>query len=116
VETLPAVAAAAAPSPAAIEEEPTFSVGEKISALWTDGKWYPGIIKSYNDKLGKYSVLYTGYGNTASLPLSSMKKLAAPVANGQQNGNKRNQNSDRQSAHKPRAAATGNARRDVNRR
>jgi ABC-type multidrug transport system ATPase subunit len=115
VESLPAVAAPT--TPVVIEEEPaSFSVGEKISALWTDGKWYPGIIKSYNDKLGKFSVTYTGYGNTASLPLSSMKKLAAPVANGQQNGNKRNQSNDRQSSHKPRAAASGNARRDVNRR
>jgi len=113
VESLPVVAA---PTPVLIEEEPvSFTVGEKISALWTDGKWYPGIIKSYNEKLGKYSVTYTGYGNTASLPLSSMKKLAAPVANGQ-NGNKRNQSNDRQASNKPRAAAAGNARRDVNRR
>jgi len=53
----------------------TYEVGEKIQALWTDGKWYAGQIKKIEKD--KYSVLYIQYGNTAVLPIASIKK--APV-------------------------------------
>lgn len=55
--------------------EVKYEVGEKIQALWTDGKWYAGQIKKIDKD--KYTVLYIQYGNTAVLPLTSMKK--APV-------------------------------------
>jgi len=74
-------AAPAAAKPAAV----TYAVGEKVTALWTDGKWYAGQVKKIEAD-GKYSVLYTQYGNTAKLTAASMKKAdaaatkAAPAA------------------------------------
>jgi ABC-type Mn2+/Zn2+ transport system ATPase subunit len=53
----------------------TYEVGEKVQALWTDGKWYAGQIKKIDKD--KYTVLYIQYGNTAVLPIASLKK--APV-------------------------------------
>jgi len=53
----------------------TYEVGEKIQALWTDGKWYTGQVKKIEKD--KFTVLYIQYGNTAVLPAASMKK--APV-------------------------------------
>jgi len=64
---------AAKPKPKVVEVK--YEVGEKIQALWTDGKWYAGQIKKIDKD--KYTVLYIQYGNTAVLPLTSMKK--APV-------------------------------------
>jgi len=58
-----------------VAAEVKYEVGEKIQALWTDGKWYAGQIKKIEKD--KYSVLYIQYGNTAVLPIASMKK--APV-------------------------------------
>jgi ATPase subunit of ABC transporter with duplicated ATPase domains len=72
----PAGAAAAKPAAAAAV---TYAVGEKIQALWTDGKWYGGSVKKIEAD-GKYSVLYTQYGNTAKLTPASMKKADAPKA------------------------------------
>jgi len=73
-------AAAAAAKPAAV----AYAAGEKIQALWTDGKWYAGQVKKVEAD-GKYSVLYTQYGNTAKLTTAQMKKAevkAAPAAAG----------------------------------
>jgi len=53
----------------------TYEVGEKVQALWTDGKWYAGQVKKVDKD--KYTVLYIQYGNTAVLPIASIKK--APV-------------------------------------
>lgn len=73
----PAAAAAGAAKAAPV----TYAVNEKILALWTDGKYYSGLVKKVNPD-GKYAVLYTQYGNTANLTAASMKKApaAAPAA------------------------------------
>jgi ABC-type multidrug transport system ATPase subunit len=68
-------AAAAAAKPVAV----TYAVGEKVQALWTDGKWYGGQVKKIEAD-GKYSVLYTQYGNTAKLTSASLKKAEAAPA------------------------------------
>jgi ATPase subunit of ABC transporter with duplicated ATPase domains len=64
---------AAKPKPKPVEVK--YEVGEKIQALWTDGKWYAGQVKKIDKD--KYTVLYIQYGNTAVLPIASLKK--APV-------------------------------------
>jgi len=53
-----------------------FIVGEKCTALWTDGKWYAASVKKVLPD-NKYTVLYTAYGNTANVPAASLKKAAA---------------------------------------
>lgn len=53
----------------------TFAVGEKVVALWTDGKWYAAVIKKIDG--AKYSITYTQYGNTTTVAATSIKK--APV-------------------------------------
>jgi ATPase subunit of ABC transporter with duplicated ATPase domains len=58
----------------------TYAVNEKIQALWTDGKWYAGVVKKAADAKGNYSVLYTAYGNTALLAPASIKKAEAAPA------------------------------------
>jgi len=60
-----------------------YDVGETVQALWTDSKWYVAQIKKIEKD--KYSVLYTQYGNAATLPITSLKKApvkaaAAPAA------------------------------------
>jgi len=62
-------------APAAKVVAVTYAVGEKVQALWTDGKFYAAQVKKVEKD--KYSVLYTQYGNTATVPASSLKK--APV-------------------------------------
>jgi len=69
---------AAKPKPKVVEVK--YEVGEKIQALWTDGKWYAGQIKKIDKD--KYTVLYIQYGNTAVLPLTSMKKAPVEPAKG----------------------------------
>jgi ATPase subunit of ABC transporter with duplicated ATPase domains len=56
-----------------------FTVGEKCTALWTDGKWYAAQVKKVLPD-NKYTVLYTAYGNTANVPVKSLKKAAAEPA------------------------------------
>lgn len=68
----------AAPKKAAAPAATSYAVGEKVQALWSDGKFYAAVIKK-EDK-GKYTVTYTEYGNTAVVPASSLKKAAAPAA------------------------------------
>jgi hypothetical protein len=58
----------------------TFVVGEKVSALWTDGKWYDAVIKKVIPDTTKYQLTYTAYGNTVNIEGKSIKKLAAPAA------------------------------------
>jgi ATPase subunit of ABC transporter with duplicated ATPase domains len=59
---------------------PAFAVGEKVQALWTDGKWYGAVIKKVIPET-KYQVTYTEYGNTVNIEAKSIRKLpAAPAA------------------------------------
>jgi len=73
--SLPA-AKKAAPAAAATV---TFAVGEKVSALWTDGKWYAAVIKKIIPET-KYQVTYSEYGNTVNLEAKSIKKVVATPA------------------------------------
>jgi len=62
----------------------TFVVGEKVSALWTDGKWYAAVVKKVVPET-KYQITYTEYGNTVNIDAKSIRKApaaaaAAPVA------------------------------------
>jgi ABC-type molybdenum transport system ATPase subunit/photorepair protein PhrA len=54
--------------------------GDKCSALWTDGKWYAGVIKKVLPAGKGYSVTYTAYGNTANVPATSVKQEEVKVA------------------------------------
>jgi hypothetical protein len=58
----------------------TYAVGEKVQALWTDGKWYAAVIKKAVPDTTKYHVTYTEYGNTAAIEGKSIRKLPAPAA------------------------------------
>jgi ATPase subunit of ABC transporter with duplicated ATPase domains len=57
----------------------TYAVGEKVQALWTDGKWYAAVIKKVIPET-KYQVTYTEYGNTVNLEAKSIRKAPAPAA------------------------------------
>jgi ATPase subunit of ABC transporter with duplicated ATPase domains len=74
-----------APMPAkkVVAAGPTYAVGEKVQALWTDGKWYGAVIKKVIPET-KYQVTYTEYGNTVNIEAKSIRKLpaAAPAAAG----------------------------------
>lgn len=71
------------PSPMPAKKVPaaavSFAVGEKVQALWTDGKWYAAVIKKVGPET-KYQVTYTEYGNTVNIEGKSIKKAAAPAA------------------------------------
>jgi ATPase subunit of ABC transporter with duplicated ATPase domains len=57
-----------------------FTVGEKVQALWTDGKWYDAVIKKVIPET-KYQLTYTAYGNTVNIEAKSIRKVvAAPAA------------------------------------
>jgi len=73
IKATPAAAAAAASAPV------TFTVSEKVEAMWTDGKWYKAVVKAVNPG-GKYAVTYTEYGNTTTLPVNLIRKLPAGAA------------------------------------
>lgn len=62
---------------AAAGAAPTYTVGEKVQALWTDGKWYAAVIKKVIPET-KYQITYTEYGNTVNIDAKSIRK--APVA------------------------------------
>lgn len=62
-------------APAAI----AYTVGEKVEALWTDGKWYAAVVKKIIPET-KYQITYTAYGNTVNLAASSLRKLQAKAA------------------------------------
>jgi len=64
----------AAPAPG-----PQFAVGEKVQALWTDGKWYDAVIKKVIPET-KYQLTYTAYGNTVNIEAKSIRKVVAPAA------------------------------------
>jgi len=57
----------------------TYAVGEKCQALWSDGKYYAALVQKV--AAGKYTIKYTAYGNTATIPATQLKKAApAPAA------------------------------------
>jgi len=60
----------------------TYAVGEKVQALWTDGKWYSAVIKKIIPET-KYQVTYTEYGNTVNIEAKSIRKLTAAPAAGE---------------------------------
>lgn len=75
----PAKPAAAAAGAAGAKAAPaTYAVGEKVVALWTDGKWYPAIVKKIDGP--KHTITYTQYGNTTTVNATSIKKAPAPAA------------------------------------
>jgi hypothetical protein len=59
----------------------TYVVGEKVQALWTDGKWYNAIVKKVIPET-KYQVLYTDYGNTVNIEAKSLRKIPEKAAAG----------------------------------
>jgi len=67
------------PAAAAAAGAATFAVGEKVQALWTDGKWYAAVIKKVIPET-KYQVTYTEYGNTVNLEAKSIRKVVAKAA------------------------------------
>jgi len=79
------------PSPMPAKKVPaaglTYTVGEKVTALWTDGKWYDAVIKKQVTDT-KYQITYTAYGNTVNIESKSIKKAAAPAAAAKAGGKK----------------------------
>jgi len=73
-------APAAAGAAAAPGAKVTYTVGEKVTALWTDGKWYAAIIKKIDGP--KHTITYTQYGNTTTVNAASIKKAPAAGAAG----------------------------------
>jgi len=67
-----------------------FIVGEKVKALWSDGKFYNATVKKVEKD--KFIVHYTEYGNTTALPLSSLQKITQQQqpAKGNTNNNQNN--------------------------
>jgi len=82
IKATPAAAAAATPAV-------TYTVGEKVDAMWTDGKWYKAVVKTVSPG-GKYAVTYTEYGNTTTLPSTLLKKLPAGPVKGAPNTSRPN--------------------------
>jgi energy-coupling factor transporter ATP-binding protein EcfA2 len=69
----------AAPAPAKKADAApavTYAVGEKVQALWTDGKWYAAVVKKLIPDTTKYQITYTEYGNTVNIEGKSIRKVA----------------------------------------
>jgi len=73
-------APAAKPAAAGAAKPVTYAEGEKVEALWTDGKWYAAVIKKTGVTGGKFAVTYTAYGNTVTLAGTQIRKPVAPAA------------------------------------
>jgi len=56
----------------------TYEVNEKVQALWKDGKFYAAQVKKVKGQ--EYTILYLEYGNTATVPPTSLKKADAKPA------------------------------------
>ncbi len=56
---------------------PRFTVGQQVNALYSDRRWYPARIVSLSGDPANplCTVVYTGYGNSETLPSSSLKPL-----------------------------------------
>jgi len=72
------VSLSSSPAPNSNVITPTFAVGEKVKAKWTDGKFYNAIIKKVEG--AKYHVTYIEYGNTVAISAAGIQKLAAAAA------------------------------------
>jgi len=83
VKVLSISGTSSAPMPAKKAAAPavTFAVGEKVQALWTDGKWYAAVIKKVIPET-KYQITYTEYGNTVNIEAKSIRKLPAAAPAG----------------------------------
>lgn len=81
IKVLSISGSSSAPMPAKKVAAPavTFAVGEKVQALWTDGKWYAAVIKKVIPET-KYQITYTEYGNTVNIEAKSIRKLPAAPA------------------------------------
>jgi len=68
-------------APAKPATSAALKVGDKILAVWDDGKHYPAEIKKI-EAGGKVTVLYTEYGNTKVVTAKELKRIpaAAPSA------------------------------------
>jgi len=74
-------AAPSAPKPKA----ETYAANEKCEALWTDGKWYAAVVKKVAPGAApKYTITYTAYGNTVTVPSTSLRKPQPAPAKGAQ--------------------------------
>jgi ABC-type multidrug transport system ATPase subunit len=63
----------------------SYEIGEKVQAKYTaDGKWYNATVKGIKNE--QYLVLYLDYGNSETLPTSSLRKFVARGKAQQQNG------------------------------
>jgi len=58
---------------------PVYKANDKVLAQWTDGKFYPAQVKAVKPD-GKYTILYTQYGNTATVGASAIKPVTAAAA------------------------------------
>jgi len=54
-----------------------FKVGEEVMALWTDKKWYKGVVSAIpvTEPKPKYSVTYPEFNKRATLPEAGLKKI-----------------------------------------
>src|SRR5690606_30122989 len=53
--------------------ESSFKQGEKVLAMWKDGKYYAAVIEKL-EKAGRYTIKYTQYNSRATLPASQIKR------------------------------------------
>ncbi len=95
------------PAPAAAAPV-TFEVNEKCQALWKDGKYYTVQVKKI--KGTDYTISYLDYGNTSTVPVTSLKKLEAKPEAVSDKGNKTEQKGQPQAE----ARAQGQNRRATN--
>jgi len=79
VKNMTVSGAAGAAKPAAAAASSALKVGDKILALWEDGKHYPAEIKKI-EAGGKVTVLYTEYGNTKVVTAKDLKRVPATTA------------------------------------
>ncbi|HTL38022.1 MAG TPA: hypothetical protein VL326_33050 [Kofleriaceae bacterium] len=55
---------------------PALAVGDRVSAQWTNGSWYPGKISAVNAD-GTYNIAYDDGDKSKSLPASKVRKAKA---------------------------------------
>lgn len=74
----------AAPAPAAglgAAKATSLVVGDRVSARWTNGSWYPGKISAVNAD-GTYNVNYDDGDKSTNLPLAKVKKRVKSTGGG----------------------------------
>jgi ATPase subunit of ABC transporter with duplicated ATPase domains len=76
VSPLPSPSASPSSTPATTprtSEALPYTIGEKVQAKFKDGKWYPAIVKGC--KANSVTILYTGYGNTETQALTTVRAI-----------------------------------------